>query len=123
MSNGIPTIKSHLGLWGEVVAVDALAKAIEMTQEKVYHEHVTNFLYSNPQSFKIQLIDAPMGLSDRDDLRFTVDELEDFEMMKAIYNKLKSEDNHIKLNQLIGYVSNQTDYLLQMKRQIQKNKK
>lgn len=123
LSTKLPSIKSHLGLWGEVVQVDALQKARKMTREKLYHEHVTNFLYTHPQQFKIQLLDAPEFLYYRNDLRFTVDRLEDFNMMKEIYAQLKAVNRPIEMHHLVGLVDRHPEYLLQMKNQIERNKK
>ena len=59
-----------------------------MTNEKMYHEHVTNFIYDNKDKFNVSLIEAPELLYNREDIRLTVDTKEDFEMSKEIYSKI-----------------------------------
>ena len=45
-SRDLPTIKTHYGFWTEGVMLTALKKIKKLTGEKIYLEHVTNFIYS-----------------------------------------------------------------------------
>lgn len=49
-ADGRPTIKSHLGLYSELTTIDALRRAAVSTQEKLYIEHVTIYLYTHPEN-------------------------------------------------------------------------
>lgn len=53
LEDGTPSIKTHYGFWAEGVTLAALKKAASLIQEKVYLEHVTNFIYTNPGLFSI----------------------------------------------------------------------
>lgn len=102
--SGLPTIKSHLGLFVEIVSVEALRKASMATNKQLYHEHVTNFLYENVTEFEVVLLPAPEVIYNRYDIRLTIDDAVDFELMKDLYAKttLISED----LNELVSYIDN-----------------
>ena len=42
--NGIPSIKTHYGFWTEYVTLNTLKKIRDLTDEPLYHEHVTNYI-------------------------------------------------------------------------------
>ncbi len=120
LKNNLPSIKSHLGFWGEVVELSALKKVVELTNKPHYHEHVTNFIYTNPDIFKINLINAPDVIYNRDDIRLTIDTIEDFELVKNIYNLLYNEHYVFRLNEIVGVIENNPDFLEKMRIQINK---
>lgn len=65
-----------------------------MTQEKLYIEHVTIFLYSNLHLFDVNLLSLPKELESRHDLRFTMDTSDDFKLLQqlyALYDKKKEK--------------------------------
>jgi spore coat polysaccharide biosynthesis protein SpsF len=95
-SKGLPVIKSHLGLFVEIVSTSALEKALNETNDSFYFEHVTNYIYVNPEMFKVVLIDAPELVFEREDLRFTVDNESDFENMARLYGTATSKDWEIE---------------------------
>lgn len=83
-----PVIKSHLGLFGEYTNINALVKAYNLTNELIFREHVTNYIYTNPKSFNVRFINLPEIISFRKDIRLTIDSIEDFENMKKLYKLL-----------------------------------
>lgn len=85
-ANGIPAIKTHLGLYTEFTTLAALKKVLNTTNEVVYKEHVTNFIYSNPQLFNIRFLNMDDCLISRNDLRFTCDTIDDFLMLQQLYS-------------------------------------
>ncbi len=118
-----PSILSHLGFWGEWVTLNAFEKIRTATNEKVYHEHVTNYLYLHPELFKTELHDAPALVFKRDDIRLTVDRQEDFDIVAGIYEKLKSLSLPLTIVNIINVVDNHPEYLVRMAKQITLNKK
>ena len=84
-ADGRPTIKSHLGLYSELTTINALRRAAVSTQEKLYIEHVTIYLYTHPEKFKVRLLPLPDELEGRFDLRFTLDTMEDFTLLQELY--------------------------------------
>lgn len=81
--DGIPSIKTHYGFWAEAVSFDSLVRTAGLTSEQHYIEHVTNFIYSNPEKFKVDFIDSDYIFDSR--LRLTMDTFEDFILQKKIF--------------------------------------
>ena len=54
--NKKPSILTHIGIFSELVTLETLIKIKQKTSEKKYLEHVTSYLYNNPDKFKIYLI-------------------------------------------------------------------
>ncbi len=119
----LPSIRTHLGLWGEIVKIEALERVIAMTNEAIYHEHVTNYLYENPDVFKVNLVEAPSVIFNRRDIRLTVDELDDFKLMQEIYGTIKENSVNFTIDNLIKLIDSKPEYLQRMKKQIQRNQK
>ena len=61
---GTPSIKTHYGFWTEYVTLDALERVAGLTDEPLYHEHVTNYIYAHPESFRIGWLDVPKTVLD-----------------------------------------------------------
>jgi spore coat polysaccharide biosynthesis protein SpsF len=73
-----PSILTHFGLWGELAKLEALEIALSQSQ-KQYNEHVTNYLYHNPEIFNLHWIDLSNEMEGLEHLRLTVDQQEDFD--------------------------------------------
>ena len=103
----------------EVVSRRAVNKAYELTknseQKQLYREHVTNFIYENPNVFKVKLKMAPLPIINRGDLRFTIDTLEDFKNMSNLYSLLHKD---YQLEDLIQTSDLNPDIHAMMKSQI-----
>ena len=107
-SKETPAIKTHWGLFTELVSKKALQKAYQLTkahpEKSFYREHVTNYLYGNPEQFKVNLLPAPDMLINRSDLRFTVDTQEDFLNMQHLYKLVSESKEGFSLANLISIV-------------------
>jgi len=124
MKNGVPVIKSHIGLFAEVVKLSALLKVKEVTTTKLYREHVTNFIYTNPNKFNVQLVELPNYLADRNDIRLTIDTKEDFDLAAYLFEKLCKNNNlQISTNEIVNYLHEQPGLLINMQKEIEKNAK
>jgi len=73
------------GLDTEIFTFAALEKAHRMANEQYQREHVTPYIYQNPEKFKIRLFKRQPNLSD---MRWTLDTEEDWQMILAVYNHL-----------------------------------
>ena len=116
-----PVIKSHLGLFTEFVSKKALELIRKKTNKSIYFEHVTNFIYENPEHFTIKFLPLPKYLQARKDLRFTLDTIEDFKLMQKVYQE-KSVRN-FSLPELMHWIDRQSEILQAMQEQIKKNSK
>lgn len=121
-SDGRPTIKSHLGLYAEFTTADALRRAAIRTQEKLYIEHVTIYLYTHPEQFAVRLLPLPPELEDRLDLRFTLDTPEDFALLQELYATFYEKTDH-SVQALLQLVKAHPDYRARMLENIAKNEK
>jgi spore coat polysaccharide biosynthesis protein SpsF len=82
----IPTIRTHFGIFSEFVSLSALKKIRAATSENKYIEHVTNYIYENEQTFNILKIPFKHK---GERIRLTIDDLEDFNLLKNIINQNK----------------------------------
>jgi len=80
--NSTPGIKTHFGLFAEAVNSSALLKLNEeLPKDSHLREHVTAGLYTNKAKFKCEFIEVKHL---KPNLRFTIDDLEDLEIMKSV---------------------------------------
>ena len=118
-----PSILTHFGFWTEVVRLEALEKAQQITSEKLYHEHVTNFIYGNPALFNVQFIPANPLVFSRTDIRLTLDTPEDFEIQQKIFATISKEKPNFGIPEIVSWLDQHPEILELMKREILKNQK
>lgn len=121
-ADGRPTIKSHLGLFAELTTTDALRRAAAATQEKLYIEHVTIYLYTHPETFSVRLLPLPRELEGRFDLRFTLDTAEDFALLQQLYAAFR-EHTDGSIAALLRLVEAHPEYRERMLENIARNEK
>ncbi|MNR47472.1 hypothetical protein D3C85_1665750 [compost metagenome] len=61
-------------------------KVDKCQNEMLYREHVTNYIYSHSDQFEVVLKPSPTQVYDRDDIRLTLDDIDDFENLSELYN-------------------------------------
>nr|MDE5744399.1 aminotransferase [Paramuribaculum sp.] len=115
-------IKSHLGLYAELATTAALKKAAASTDEKIYREHVTIYLYTHPQDFCIEYLPLPDFLQTRTDIRLTLDTPSDFALLQELYSRHQTETDGL-LKSLIQLVDSEPRYHTVMKENIEQNEK
>lgn len=122
--NSKPSILTHFGIWAEGVKLDTLKKVNELTNEKLYLEHVTNYIHTgNPEKFNIKLIEAGSVFEENPDMRLTLDTKDDFDLQKEIYGKLYSMNSEIRFEDIVSLL-NENIYMKEiMKKQIEENEK
>lgn len=122
-SKGTPTIKTHYGFWAEAVTLNALKNVKSMTDENIYHEHVTNFIYANPDIFNINFFNIPEEIENHDDIRLTIDTQVDFDIQKEIFNIVYKKNPNFNAFDIIGFLNENQHYMKVMKDEILKNQK
>lgn len=120
-ADSTPAILTQLGFWAEVIALDALKKVQNLTKDVAYLEHVTNFIYRNPEEFNLGWINIPSEITKFHDVRLTLDTPEDFDVLKQIYSEYNSFKGSIY--EFLEIVDNNQAWTEIMKRQIAENKK
>lgn len=122
-SDGIPSIKTHYGFWAEAVKLSALEKVKSLTDENLYHEHVTNFIYANRDIFDVNFFRIIPEIDKHKDIRLTIDTQVDFDIQKEIFAKLNNYiPNFTSLN-VIDFIEDNPHYLEIMRNEILKNQK
>jgi len=118
-----PSILTHFGFWTEAVRLEALEKAQQLTGEKLYHEHVTNYIYGNPALFNVQFIEADPLVFSRTDIRMTLDTPEDFGIQQKIFATISKENPNFGIPEIVSWLDQHPEILELMKKEILKNQK
>lgn len=105
-----------LGTAAEVVSPSALEKAWEQTNEKPFREHVTTYIHSHPELFRIVKTE-PHGYLKGREYRFTVDTKEDLELMRTIYGRLDEMKKKFNAENAV-LLADQTPELLEINRSV-----
>jgi len=122
--NGTPSILTHYGFWTEYTTREALLKAKEMAKgDHYYHEHLTSYLYTHPDMFRIKWLDVPSTILTHQDIRLTIDTEEDFKTAQSIYQEVCSNNPYPTLDELTAYLDQHQEMYDVMKQQIKKNSK
>lgn len=122
-SEGTPTIKTHYGFWAEAVKLSTLNKVKSMTDENLYHEHVTNFIYANKDVFDVRFFNIDKEIENHDDIRLTIDTKTDFDIQKEIFNKIYKEKPNFNAFDIVDFLNKNQQYMKIMKDEILKNQK
>lgn len=121
--NDTPSIKTHFGLWAEFVSLAALEKVANLTQDKLYIEHVTNYVYSHPYIFNIKWLSVSSTLEDRQNIRLTIDTEADFKNAQKVYSAMQQSFVNYTIENLIAYIDNDPELCHLMEEQILSNSK
>lgn len=88
-----------LGTGVEVVRADALLTALEVSKDEYDHEHVTPYIYQNPDTFAISVVSPPPEW--RSDIRVTLDTEEDFRSLTGLFKK-KFRGVPVEIEDILG---------------------
>ena len=120
---GKPSIKTHFGFWTEYVTLNALKRVKSLTDESLYHEHVTNYIYTNPAIFNVQWIDGPESIIKHQDIRLTIDTPEDYQNAQKIYKDICKKNPYPTIDEIVDYLDAHKEFYGIMKQQIINNSK
>lgn len=121
--NNTPSIKTHFGFWGEYVTLEALKRVAFTTDEKPAHEHVTIHIYTHPDEYKCEWIECPDFLQGRNDIRLTVDNIEDFENAQKVFKTLHETNPDFGIKDVVKFIDEHTELRDSMKQMIENNQK
>jgi spore coat polysaccharide biosynthesis protein SpsF len=114
-----PSILTHYGFWTEIVSLKALEIA-NQAKEGYYHEHVTNFIYENPEQFKIKWVNIDGFIQSEKNIRLTVDDINDFRNAQTVYRIL---GEYFSPETIVALIKDNKFLSNHMAEQILKNKK
>jgi spore coat polysaccharide biosynthesis protein SpsF len=121
LSNNTPTIKTHYGFWAEGVKLSALKKIKNNTTNSLFLEHVTNYIYSNPEYFTIHFEQIKQTIEAQRNIRLTIDTQVDFQLGQNIFENLISNRIPLTSVDITNYLKRQDDILRIMSSEITKN--
>ncbi len=78
------------GLDVEVFTMTALKSAWRNARQPYEREHVTPYLYEHPEVFRLVSL---VGTTDYSQYRWTLDTPEDLQLLRAVYDRLGSQDD------------------------------
>lgn len=112
--DGLPSIKTHYGFWAEAVSLDALIRIAAYTNETLYVEHVTNYIYTNPHLFNIDYMNTDYSLNPK--LRLTVDNIHDFELQHVIFEEMLDAfpNQDYEISDVIDFLDKNAEFYDQM---------
>lgn len=92
-----------MGMETQVFARRILEDVARRTQDKDDHEHVSLFIYRNPQIYSLLNVEAPASLM-RPDLRLTLDTKEDLAVIAAVYEALAPRSPAFSLSEMLAFL-------------------
>jgi spore coat polysaccharide biosynthesis protein SpsF (cytidylyltransferase family) len=119
----IPSIKTHYGFWAERIKTTALERVLNLTKDKLFLEHVTNYIYTYPADFNIKWLENKSISLLNFPIRLTIDTKEDFEIMQNIYSHLKKNNLEMNKINIISHIRDNKTIQKQMLAQIEANSK
>ncbi len=99
-SNSLERSYPH-GLDVEIFNFSVLEEAYKKTKKDYEKEHVTPYIYKNPQKFKINQVKAPQALC-APDIRVTLDTEEDYALLCAVFDYLYPKNDFFNANDIIN---------------------
>ncbi|MDP4176904.1 MAG: glycosyltransferase family protein [Bacillota bacterium] len=98
-----------VGVTSEAFTFEALEKAYFEADKDYQREHVISYFLDNPDKFKLTFINAK-GILNKPEYRLTLDTLEDFNVIKTIYDNLYKEEP-IDIKDVIEFIENNHEIL------------
>ena len=96
------------GLDAEIMTIAALGKTWNEARLSSEHEHVTIDMKNHPELFRQGSLVCPQDLSA---MRWTVDEPEDFEFAKAVYERLYPDNEEFLMGDVLTLLGNEPELL------------
>ena len=94
----------------QVFSVQSLEKVSRLTDNPIDRVHVSCYFYNNPHKFKLANL-----LADQDstwpDLRLTIDEPADYQLLKLIEEKLRDSNGMFSVNEVISLLKQEPELI------------
>jgi spore coat polysaccharide biosynthesis protein SpsF (cytidylyltransferase family) len=96
------------GYDAECMSLSALERAWIEATEQTDREHVTPYLWRQPEEFKLGGLKSAVDYSSS---RLTLDNEEDFQLIQKIYQDLYCRDRHFLLNDVVNWPASHSEAL------------
>lgn len=97
-------LSHYMGLpWGsgvEIINSKALETAYNNAATSYQREHVTPYIYQNPQYFRVEEPEVE-AIYHRPEIRITIDEEADFQLAEKLFQHFGNGENNFSLDQII----------------------
>lgn len=123
---GVPSIRTHFGFWAEYVTLDTLHEVLRLVpSDSIYREHVTNYIYTHDDIFRVRWLDTPVGISSRQDIRLTIDTPVDFRNISELYTRLTELNKGLEADmaEVLAYLDAYPEFRQVMLSEIKSNSK
>ena len=90
------------GMDAELTTIEALESAWCEAREPLEREHVTPFIWRRPERFRVATHYSPVDYSQ---LRWTVDNQEDLDTIRAIYEALYDPNRHFLMQHVLDFLA------------------
>lgn len=107
-SNGLNELTYIRGLDVEIYPLKILEKVASLTASLIDREHVSYYIYNNPQKFKLKPAEINIP-EEATSLRLTVDYNEDLELIRKIFNELYPKNSVFGIFEISSLISSQPD--------------
>ena len=107
VSNMLPPTWPY-GMAVEVFSATALAQAHAEATQDAEREHVTPFIYWNPQRYRLRNVASPVALSHH---RWTVDTPEDYELVRRLFDHLLPTNPHFTQADVLALLDAHPDWI------------
>ena len=108
--NNINTMFIPDGLHVEIFNFHTLKLAYKKAKSKFDKEHVTPFILKNKKLFKLKKINSKKKYT-INNLRLTLDYIEDYYLIKKIYDELYKKNNKFNIKDIISLIKKNPNYL------------
>lgn len=119
--DGTPVILNSIGFFPEIATAEALDSIKSHSESKNCWEHVTQFLYINPQMYRLHFLKVPLDISSKN-IRLTIDTIDDYQAICKIGQKI-NYSLEISAAEILDIVEKDAGLISLMKDQINKNPK
>lgn len=96
------------GLDVEVFSFKTLEETFNNATIKRDREHVTTYIYNNPQKYKLGCYKSTIDYSMH---RWTLDTIEDYQFISKIYEGLYRDKNYFGMMEIINFLNNNPEFL------------
>ncbi|MCA2981644.1 MAG: glycosyltransferase family protein [Myxococcaceae bacterium] len=98
------------GLDTEVMSAEALLRAHREASDPAEREHVTAHIYRRPQSFKCLSV-APPAVEDLSAHRWTLDTVDDFRFLHAVFSRMGEGADSLSIPQILDVIGDDASLL------------
>jgi len=98
------------GLDTQVFSVESLEKVSRLTDDPIDRVHVSCYFYNHPQKFKLANLFADQDCT-WPDLRLTIDEPADYQLLKLIDEKLQERKGMFSVNEVISLLRQEPELI------------